>query len=116
MLIEEENFCGICLNKINLKKKIQICNFCNKAVHMNCWNQWIEKKGTCIYCNYQIIKNHDNRIFNSDEDQEFMLERILEYDSSSYSEEEEDEEWIPEEFHSYNLRTRSVPNLRSRRR
>ena len=96
--------CGICLEKIKLDDTSKICQKCEKAVHINCWNQWEKSSGRCIYCNNQIIEKED-MIVSADYGMEFStmdyLEDLEDYNSSS------DEDFVcdGERIHIYPLRS-----------
>lgn len=108
----DEDKCGICLEPINIRKKIFICPECQKGIHLQCWEEWLKSCGRCIYCGHQVIEKPTN-IVSPDYGMYFSYADILDMDNYTSS---DDSDYEP----AYNLRSfsQSLPEayqLRPRR-
>jgi len=54
--LDKEVTCGICLKVI--KDKYLSCPECNKFIHKECIDLWLDKKQNCVYCRSDVWENY----------------------------------------------------------
>jgi len=53
--------CLICLTKITSNQNLLSCNQCNKVLHKNCIQKWLDYKEECPYCRFKNIINLEDQ-------------------------------------------------------
>lgn len=71
--------CGVCLEPLEngTSAALVTCAVCKNETHYECWMQWLEQKGTCVYCRTELDKT---------------LRRPPKLHAVDYDQEEEEEE------------------------